>query len=238
MALFKKFMADLAAGKRSEAFPKTLEPDGYGLVFVGGELSVYTVIEAYIKGSFPWTGSHPIPWFSPDPRLVLFPKMFKASRSLRKLARQKKFTVSFDLRFREVMENCAAIPRKGQKGTWITENMIDVYCELHRLHIAHSIEVYDSECVLCGGLYGLTFGRAFFGESMFSLVSNTSKLAIYALCRVLAAWKFDFIDCQEITGHLMRLGAIPITHREYMELLRRALSCGSYHEKWNNCKTA
>ncbi|QTA84873.1 leucyl/phenylalanyl-tRNA--protein transferase [Desulfonema magnum] len=231
MSIFKQVMTELANGQRSPAFSDTLEPDQYGLVYVGGEISVYTVIEAYTKGCFPWTGSHPVPWFSPDPRLVLFPKNFRASRSLRKLARQKKFKVRFDADFRAVMENCAAIPRKGQKGTWITENMKETYCELHDMHIAHSVEVYQNE-QLCGGLYGLTFGHAFFGESMFSRVPSTSKLALYVLCVVLAAKKFDFIDCQQITSHLMRLGAVPLSHREYMKRLNRTLAAESHHESW------
>lgn len=233
MSLFKQLIKELDSGQRSPTFPKALIPDEFGLVFVGGELSVSTVIEAYTKGCFPWTGSHPIPWFSPDPRLVLFPGNFKASRSLRKLARQKKFTIRFDTNFRNVMENCATIPRKGEKGTWITENMTETYCELHDLHIAHSVEVYDKNEVLCGGLYGLTFGHSFFGESMFSRVSNTSKLALYALCKLLTTLRFDFIDCQQISLHLLKLGATPVSHREFMQFLERTLAYESYHKSWN-----
>lgn len=215
-------------------FPKYPKPDEMGLVFVGGELTVATVIEAYAKGCFPWTGEHPIPWFSPDPRLVLFPEHLNVSRSLRKLARQKKFTICFDCNFRAVMENCATVSRKGQSQTWITQNMLEVYGELYDLHIAHSVEVYDSTGQLCGGLYGLTLGHTFFGESMFHKVTDTSKLALYALCSVLTALHFDFIDCQQITLHFLKLGAVPISHSNYIRLLQRSLLYESYHESWKN----
>ncbi len=231
-SIFEKIINELVSGKRPQALPDILFPDEYGLVYVGGELTVASVIEAYAKGCFPWSGEHPIPWFSPDPRLVLFPENFRPSRSLRKLARQKKFRIRFDADFREVMENCAAMPRKGQKGTWITGNMIDVYTELHKLNVTHSVGVYDGDGALCGGLYGLTFGRAFFGESMFSRVSNTSKLALYALCKALAAKGFDFIDCQQVTPHLMRLGAAPVSRREFMSLLQMTLFRDSLHVDW------
>jgi len=232
MSIFRQIMNELVSGQRPSSFPKIPEPDEYGLVHVGGKLTVYSLVEAYAGGFFPWTGSEPIPWFSPDPRLVLFPGHFKASRRLRRLARQKKFVIRFDQNFRSVMENCAAIPRKGQKGTWITENMMESYGELHDLHIAHSVEVYDQNEVLCGGLYGLTFGRAFFGESMFSHVPGTSKLALYALCSVLVREKFDFIDCQQVTAHLMRLGATPLRRSGFMRLLKQTLSHDDYHKSW------
>ncbi len=235
MSIFKDLIADLSSGKRAPMFPEYPEPDEMGLIAVGGELTVATVLEAYAKGCFPWTGEHPIPWFSPDPRLVLFPEHLRTSRSLRKLARQKKFTVRFDCNFRAVMENCAGVSRKGQKNrTWITQNMTDVYGELHDLHIAHSVEVYDKAEQLCGGLYGLTLGHAFFGESMFHKVSDTSKLALYALCSALTALHFDFIDCQQITLHFLRAGAVPLSHSNYMRLLKRTLLYESYHESWKN----
>lgn len=216
-------------------FPELIMPDDYGLVHVGGELSVHNVIEAYTKGCFPWTGEHPIPWCAPDPRMVLFPENFRASRSLRKLRRQKRFTIRFDRNFRGVMERCATISRKRQKGTWITDNMLETYCELHRMNIAHSVEAYDKTGRLCGGLYGLNFGHAFFGESMFSEEPNTSKLALYELCRVLSKKRFDFIDCQQVTLHLIRLGAVPISHPEYIRLLRSTLMYESWHERWVSC---
>jgi len=234
MTLFQQVMGELSTGQRTPVFPEGLEPDDYGLVFVGGELSVHTVIEAYTKGHFPWTGSHPIPWFSPDPRMVLFPEKFRASHSLWKLARQRKFIVRFDTDFRGVMENCAIILRHGKRGTWITDNMIETYCELHELNIAHSVETCDLNGELCGGLYGLTFGCGFFGESMFASVPNTSKLALYALCKALAARQFDFIDCQQVTSHLMRLGAVPLRRREYLNFLRQTLRGKPLHKNWKS----
>ncbi len=236
MAYYKRLMAELDAGQRPCMFPDDPEPDENGLVCTGGDLSASSIIEAYTKGCFPWTGSHPVPWFSPDPRLVLFPEQFKTSRRLRRLARQQRFLICFDCNFRAVVENCAAVSRKRQNGTWITENMVSAYCELNELHIAHSVEVYEigmyEKKQLCGGLYGLTFGRAFFGESMFSLESNTSKLALYVLCKVLAEKKFDFIDCQQVTPHLMRLGGTAIPRSEYLALLQKTLYYDSYHESW------
>ncbi len=231
--IVRQLMAELATGQRAHVLPREFFPDEFGLVYVGGDLSVPTIIEAYTKGCFPWTGEAPIPWFSPDPRLVLFPGRFRASRSLRKLARQKKYTIRFDRNFRGVMENCADIPRKGEKGTWITRNMIDAYCALHVLRIAHSVEVYDRDDQLCGGLYGLVFGRSFFGESMFSRTPNTSKLALFALCRMRAPYRLDFIDCQQVTAHMLRMGATPLRHREYRDLLRRTLLKDSGQEKWS-----
>lgn len=232
MSIYKEFRTELAAGKRSAAFPDQLQPDEYGLVYVGGELTVSTVLEAYTKGSFPWTGSRPIPWFSPDPRLLLYPKDFKPSKRLRRCFRQNRFHIRCDTAFRAVMRACAAIPRPGQPGTWITANMIDTYSRLHDLGIAHSIEVYDRENRLAGGLYGLCLGRVFFGESMFSRVPNTSKLALYALCNLLLEKDFHFIDCQQVTGHLMRLGAVPVRHNQYMETLRKGLDQDHLSGSW------
>ncbi len=232
MSLFTRLLSDLTSGRRETAFPGELIPDELGIAYVGADLSVPTLIEAYVRGCYPYTGSEPIPWFSPDPRLVLFPNDFRASRRLRRLSRQNRFTVQFDTDFPEVMRGCASIPRKDQPGTWITHNMITAYAELFNLHIAHCVSVYTAEGTLCGGLYGLTFGRAFFGESMFSAVPNTSKLALYALCRRLSAWRFDLIDCQEVTAHLMRLGAVPLTRREYLAQLHLTLQYPSRHISW------
>ena len=232
MSLFTRLLSDLASGRRETAFPQELIPDEIGIAYMGADLTVPTVIEAYVRGCYPYTGSDPIPWFSPDPRLVLFPDDFRASRRLNRLARQNRFTIRFDTDFTEVMRGCATIPRKDQPGTWITDNMISVYAELFDLRIAHCVSVYDADGELCGGLYGLTFGRAFFGESMFSAAPNTSKLALYALCRRLSAWRFDLIDCQDVTAHLMRLGAVPMSRREYLTRLHLTLQYPSRHKSW------
>lgn len=228
--LFEHLKKELASG-RPGLFPDKLEPDSYGLVYVGGEMSVASVLEACAKGCFPWTGSHPIPWFSPDPRLVIFPRRFHLSRSLAKLVRKQKFDIRFDENFENVMRYCASVPRNGKHETWITENMIGTYTMLHRLGVGHSVEVYENDR-LCGGLYGLALGRAFFGESMFSLVPNTSKLALLVLCGRLARENYEFIDCQQVTPHLMRMGGVPISRREYMNRLKHALNYKTPYGKW------
>lgn len=232
MNFFKTFMDDLRSGKQPSYFPDDLIPDENGLMCLGGRLTVHSVVEAYAKGMFPWTGADPIPWFSPDPRLVLVPKQFKASRRLRRIVRQNRFRVRMDFDYPKIMQVCAEVPRKGQAGTWITDNMIRTYCDLHKLHITHSVEVYDSNDDLCGGLYGLALGRAFFGESMFSFVSNASKIALFALCVFLNAKHFDLIDCQQVTPYLMSLGAEPVSRRAFLDRLERAVAAPSLHEHW------
>lgn len=220
---------------RHRWFPDDLKPDSTGLVGVGADLEPETLIEAYAKGIFPWSGDDPIPWYSPDPRLVLFPDHFRASRSLKKLARQGKLEVRFDRDFPEVMRGCAEIPRPGQDGTWINDRMIDAYTELHRRGVAHCVSVYQPESGdLVGGLYGLTLGRFFFGESMFSRASNSSKLALFALCENLVARDFELVDCQQVTPHLMSLGAVPIMRREFLARLRRTLHFPSLHVDWGD----
>ncbi len=232
MDYFATLWDDLKRGVRPAYFPDDLEPNEDGLVALGGDLSVDIVLEAYAKSLFPWTGEHPIPWCSPDPRLVLPPTSFRASRSLRKLAQQSRFRVRFDHNFLGVMKSCASIPRPGESGTWITANMLHVYSQLHRLHVAHSVEVYDGD-ELCGGLYGLSLGRAFFGESMFSAQPNTSKLALYTLSMRLAENDFLFVDCQQETQHLQRLGAFAIPRSEYLDQLTEALQYPSHHYSWS-----
>ncbi|MCA9545186.1 MAG: leucyl/phenylalanyl-tRNA--protein transferase, partial [Myxococcales bacterium] len=147
--------------------PEDLTPDGYGLVALGGDLRESTLLEAYRKGIFPWEGREPIPWYSPDPRLVLAPAAFHCSRSLRKTARGAGFAITFDRAFEAVMEACATTPRGGRVESWITPRMIRAYGRLHRRGVAHSVEVWQGTA-LVGGLYGLAMGRAFFGESMFA----------------------------------------------------------------------
>ncbi|TVQ92411.1 MAG: leucyl/phenylalanyl-tRNA--protein transferase [Deltaproteobacteria bacterium] len=193
-----------------------------GLAALGGDLGPATLVEAYRKGLFPWEDIDPVPWFSPDPRCLLEPRDFHASRSLRKLRRQQRYRVTIDLRFPEVMRGCAGARRPGQRGTWIGERMIAAYSALHEQGIAHSVEVWHGE-QLAGGLYGLALGRAFFGESMFSDRPNASKLALWALCRQLDDWGFHFVDCQQQTPHLSRLGARSVCRSDYLDRLERAL---------------
>lgn len=201
---------------RRPMFPPTtrLRPGANGLVGLGGDLRPETLIEAYRKGIFPWDGRQPIPWYSPDPRMVLRPSALKISRSLRKLARQGKLTVTIDTAFSEVMHRCANTPRPGQPGTWITEKMIGAYSILHQRGIAHSVEVWEDGS-LVGGLYGLAMGSIFYGESMFHSRRDASKLALLHLCETLAGWGFALIDCQQETPHLASLGAQPISREQF-----------------------
>jgi len=202
---------------------RTTTPGSDGLVALGGNLAPETLLTAYRSGIFPWEAEDPIPWFSPDPRCILRPSHFHASRSLRKLDRKGRYRVTADLRFREVVRGCATIHRPGQRGTWISERMGDSYEALYRMGIAHSIEVWDGY-ELVGGLYGLAMGRAFFGESMFSSVPNASKLALRHLCQTLERWDFRFVDCQQHTPHLESLGAETVPRMRYLDLLDEALS--------------
>lgn len=194
-----------------------------GLVALGGDLKPSTLIEAYSKGVFPWEDIDPVPWFSPDPRAILEPTALHASRSLRKLARSDRFRVTADACFESVMRGCATAPRPGQTGTWIGERMISAYGALHRIGVGHSVEVWEGSR-LVGGLYGLALGRAFFGESMFSLVPGASKLALLRLAAHLAERGFHFIDCQQQTPHLERMGAVAIPRASYLRRLDAALS--------------
>ncbi len=204
------------------AFPERITEEMGDLVCVGGTMAAETVKQAYALGLFPWTGEPPIPWYSPNPRLILRPDAFKASHSLAKLRRTGRFRVVFDSCFEAVMARCAGVARAGQQGTWITGNMIKAYGDLHREGLAHSVEVYEGE-VLVGGLYGLAMGRIFFGESMFSARRDTSKLALYELCLWMTRYRFELIDCQQVTTHLLSLGAEPIRREEYLIRLAQAL---------------
>lgn len=207
---------------QSPMFPSTesLVPDENGLVGLGGDLAPKTLLEAYQKGIFPWEGRHPVPWFSPDPRLILHPQDVRVPKEVRKSSTSWEFR--FNQQFRNVMLRCATVPRPKQTGTWITQSMLGAYVELHYRGWAHSVEVYDNQ-KLIGGLYGLAIGRAFFGESMFHLVPNASKAALAHLCMYLVQHKFHFIDCQQDTPHLRRMGAQGVPRIDYLERLHKAL---------------
>lgn len=192
------------------------EPNG--LLAAGGDLSPQRLIEAYSRGIFPWFNpGEPVLWWSPDPRMVLFPGELKVSRSLRKTLKKRDYEVRVDTAFRQVMKACAA-PRDGQGGTWITPAMIDAYTELHRLGLAHSVETW-MEGKLVGGLYGISLGRMFYGESMFSLATDASKIAFVHLVRQLERWGYGMIDCQMKTAHLASLGAREIPRAEFSQKL-------------------
>ena len=194
------------------------EPDG--LLAAGGSLRPRRLLRAYRQGIFPWySPGQPILWWSPNPRLVLFPEGVNISRSLRKTLRNGPFTVTADAAFDAVIDACAA-PRAPDSGTWITSDMRQAYCRLHRLGHAHSIETWRRS-ELVGGLYGVAVGRVFYGESMFSQVSNASKVALAALATQLRRWNFALIDCQVRTDHLLRLGAVDIPRETFLQLLER-----------------
>lgn len=206
-------------------FPSAELASREGLLAVGGDLSVERLLEAYRNGIFPWYNEgQPILWWSPDPRAVLLPDRLKISRSLRKTLRAKKFRVTFDQCFEEVMRACAGPRRKQENGgTWITADMLAAYTELHRRGHAHSVEAWKEDR-LVGGLYGVALGGAFFGESMFSRADDASKVALVYVTRQLETWGYTLIDCQLPTDHLARLGAESITRGDYLALLRRALA--------------
>lgn len=192
-----------------------------GLLAAGGDLSHVRLLDAYRRGIFPWFGEgDPILWWSPDPRMVLIPAEFKLSHSLRKTLRRGAYQLHIDSAFEQVMRACAA-PRDGQDGTWIQEEMVQAYCELHRLGYAHSVETW-MDGALVGGLYGVSIGRMFYGESMFSRRSDASKIALAHLCAQLARWGYGMIDCQMHTGHLASLGARLISRAEFIGRLQPA----------------
>jgi len=207
---------------RELKFPPVDHATPEGLLAAGGDLSVPRLLEAYRQGIFPWySAGQPILWWSPDPRAVLFPDKIKISRSLKKTLRKDQFRVTADQAFRQVMLACAG-PRKGETGTWITEEMVEAYCQLHEYGYAHSIETW-MDGKLVGGLYGIGIGRVFFGESMFSRVNDASKVATVYLCRQLDAWGFELIDCQIASPHLFTLGAEEISRNQFRKLLTKGI---------------
>lgn len=201
--------------------PELSEPEG--LLAVGGDLSVERLVLAYSMGIFPWySEGHPILWWSPDPRLVLFPDELKVSRSLRQTMKKNLYTVTMDTAFEDVIEKCAEVHRADDGGTWITEEMKEAYIELHRAGHAHSVESWRGD-ELSGGLYGVALGGAFFGESMFALSPDASKVALVHLVEKLKAWGFDIIDCQVTTQFFKRIGAREIPRSEFIKRLAKAL---------------
>ncbi|MEA3302733.1 MAG: leucyl/phenylalanyl-tRNA--protein transferase [Pseudomonadota bacterium] len=198
--------------------PRLAESEPNGLLAIGGDLSVTRLSNAYRSGIFPWfSAGEPILWWSPDPRLLLIPEKIHISRSLRKTLRRGDYRTTFDEAFCDVIGNCAATPRSDQPGTWIIGEMIDAYTELHHHGYAHSVEVWHGTN-LVGGLYGVAIGSAFYGESMFSLMSNASKIALVALTRKLQHDGFHFIDCQMETPHLLTLGAETVPREEFLKM--------------------
>lgn len=194
------------------------EPNG--LLAVGGDLSVKRLVNAYKSGIFPWFGPRePIYWWSPNPRTVLFPHKIRITRSLRKSLRNKDYRITFDTCFADVVHACAA-PRSYSSGTWITNEMHTAYCRLHAADLAHSIEVWNSDNALIGGLYGVSIGGIFSGESMFSREPDTSKIALVALAYYAQRWGYALIDCQIENPHLISMGSENLPRSDYMAILK------------------
>jgi len=206
--------------------------DPNGLLCAGGDLSPERIVDAYRHGIFPWfSEGDPILWWSPDPRMVLFPEDLKVSRSLRKRVQHGEYETRFDTSFCVVMERCAE-PREEHGGTWIVPEMIDAYTELHRRGFAHSVESWlDGELV--GGLYGMALGKVFFGESMFARAPDASKVALFHLVERLAAADFRVIDCQQATAHLASLGARQIPRKAFAQLLQDSIQYPPSGERWS-----
>ena len=217
-------------------FPPADRANKDGLLAFGGDLSPQRLVVAYANGIFPWySEDEPLLWWSLDPRLIIRPGEMKVSKSLKRTLRKGKFEVRIDTNFREVMLHCAAMPRKDQDGTWIQDETVDAYCQMHDLGIAHSFESY-LEGELVGGLYGIAIGKVFFGESMFHTVTDASKVAFYHLHLFLQEHDFKLIDCQQETRHLMSLGAYVIPRKAFLEELKTWTQEASWIGDWGTGK--
>lgn len=212
-------------------FPPVEEAE-HGLLAVGGDLSCARLLHAYAHGIFPWySEGEPILWHSPDPRFVLTHESFRVPKRLERVVRSERYRITMDEAFHDVVEACASTPRAGQRGTWITTEMKSAYHELHHQGWAHSVEAWRNG-ELVGGLYGVSLGAAFFGESMFSRASDGSKVAFVKLMRQLAAWNITLIDCQVETSHLARFGAESWPRERYLTALRRAMRTPTRRGRW------
>ena len=219
--------------RSNDAFPPPEWADEDGLLAVGGDLRPERLLRAYNAGIFPWYGEGlPILWHSPDPRMALLTRELRVPRSLAKLMRRAPYEIRFDTRFRDVITACGQATRGDQPpGTWITRAMLEAYCELHALGHAHSAEAYqDGELV--GGLYGVSQGGVFFGESMFARAPDASKIAFVTLARQLLCWGIDLIDCQTYTDHLARFGATLWPRARFLETLAEAMRQPTRVGRW------
>lgn len=215
-------------------FPDPKLADDEGLIAQGGELTPEYLLSAYCQGIYPWfCEDEPILWWSPDPRMVLLPEKFKLRKSLRQTINRSTYELKVDTAFREVITNCSRIPRSDQAETWITNEIIEAYVKLHQLGYAHSFESYFNGD-LVGGLYGISVGNCFFGESMFFTKTDASKVAFYHLVQFATKHNFAFIDAQQPTDHLSSLGAQPIPRDNFLELLESALQKETIQGKWTN----
>ena len=211
--------------------PDLAEPDG--LLAIGGGLEPDRLLVAYAAGIFPWySEGQPIRWHSPDPRMVLRPRELKISKSMMRTLRHVTLEIRCDTAFREVIHECAAIPRPYQTGTWITPEMIDAYADLYERGLAHSVEAWLDDRMV-GGLYGVALGGCFFGESMFSIERDASKVAFVQLVQQLVDWNFDLIDCQVYTDHLASMGAVEMARGKFLRLLRTSLQRETRRGPWS-----
>lgn len=204
---------------KSLSFPPVTLANADGVLAFGGDLSANRLILAYKSGIFPWySEGYPITWYSPNPRMVLFPKDLKISKSMRQLIKKNCFEVRFNSAFADVIHHCKVAYRNGQDGTWITDDMEQAYIDLHQKGWAKSVEVYQNQ-QLVGGLYGIDLGTVFCGESMFSLVSNASKIAFIWLAQYAIQQHYKLIDCQVYNNHLNSLGAVEISREDFLKYL-------------------
>lgn len=216
------------------SFPPASYANKEGLLAFGGDLSPARLIAAYANGIFPWYNEgEPLFWWSLDPRLVMIPGEMRVSKSLRHTLHSGRFECRIDTDFEGVMRHCAMAPREGQDGTWITDDMIEAYVQLHHMGLAHSFETY-SEGELVGGLYGVALGKLFCGESMFHSMTDASKVALYHLHHFLVEHSFRLIDCQQETKHLVSLGAFTIDRQDYLDRIQALVSEPSLKGNWGD----
>jgi len=215
-------------------FPDPNDAEEDGLIAIGGDLNPERIAIAYINGIFPWFNPEdPILWWSPNPRTILYPNQFQISKSLNRVLKSGKFIVKFDTNFTSVIEKCSKTIRKEETDTWISDEIISAYTQFHNLGLAHSVETYF-EGNLVGGLYGISIGKAFFGESMFSIMPDASKIALLKLCEWLTFKEFHFIDCQMHTQHLISLGAVDILREKYLKILEKAVNQKTINGNWGD----
>lgn len=216
---------------KEPVFPPADEAGKDGIVAVGGDLSPERLIAAYSKGIFPWySEGEPILWWSPNPRMVIFPDEIHISRSLKRVLNRNLFSITFDRCFDSIIESCGQ-PRKYQRGTWITVEMVAAYKRLHELGYAHSLEVWKDD-VIVGGLYGVALGACFFAESMFHRISNASKFGLVRFVQILSKLNFKLVDCQIPSSHLKTMGAREISRSEFLDLLGKSLQMENLRGNW------